>query len=110
MEKALLKHNLFEQLKAANCFWSYADVDENTVSDDMLIEKTLIHLDLPDIKALFDLYGTKRIKEVWLHQMVPQGDYLYSLNRFIAWYYFGIKQPRTYLKQQESRQLHKRIV
>lgn len=41
--------------------------------------------------------------------MVVQGDYYYSLNRFIAWYYFDIRYPDRYLKAMMTRHLNKLI-
>lgn len=36
------------KLKAENCFWSYSEDSVKNVPDDILIEKTLVYLDLPD--------------------------------------------------------------
>jgi len=98
-----IRNHLLEQLKAENCFWSYDAASWNRATDEQLIEKTLIYLDLPEIEQLFTLYGSKMVKQVWLHKMVPQGEYLYTLNRFFAWYYFHAKNPDQYLKTQETR-------
>lgn len=98
-----IRHTLLDKLKAEHCFWSYSLCSWDKASDEQLIEKTLIYLDLPEIEQLFTLYGYKKVKDVWLHNMVPQGDYLNTLNRFFAWYYFHIQQPDTYLKAQQTR-------
>jgi len=49
----------------------------------MLIEKTLLHLDLDEINLL---YPFKKIKQVWLDYLIPQEEYLYTLNRFSNFY------------------------
>ena len=49
----------------------------------MLIEKTLLHLDLEEINQLFLVYPFKKIKQVWLDYLIPQEEYLYTLNRFL---------------------------
>ncbi len=103
MSKKEIRDGLFDKLKANNCFWSYSAESLDKVSDEQLIEKTLIYLDLPEIEQLFALYGFRRVKNVWLHRMVPQGDYLNTLNRFFSWYYFRIKNPDRYLKMQGTR-------
>ncbi len=77
------------------------------VPDDILIEKALVYLDLNDIDAMFQLFPYKKIKKVWLEQLVPQGDYLYTLNRFLAWYYFHINRPDQYLKAMNTRYFNK---
>lgn len=102
-----IRRRLIESLKAENAFYSY-DMSKNPpVSDDILIEKTLIYLDLDEIALLFRLFSKRKIKRVWLKYMVPQGEYLWTLNRFIAWYYFDIKRPSTYLRAMETRHFNK---
>lgn len=103
MSRNEIRYYLLEKLKAENCFWSYDSASWNCATDEQLIEKTLIYLDLPEIEQLFALYGQKKVKQVWLHKMVPQGEYLYTLNRFLAWYYFHAKNPDQYLKTQDTR-------
>ncbi len=107
MSKNEIKNNLLDKLKAANCFWSYSLDSWDKATDEQLIEKTLIYLDLAEINQLFTLYGYKKVKQVWLHRMVAQGTYFRTLNRFFAWYYFGIKNPDVYLKSQETRYWNK---
>ena len=75
--------------------------------DDMLIEKTLLHLDLEEINQLFLIYPFNKIKRVWLDYLVPQAEYLYTLNRFFAWYYFKAKKPDAYIKSMATRHLNK---
>lgn len=99
--------DLLQKLKAENCFWSYNGDSVKDVPDDILIEKTLVYLDLPEIDTLFQLFPFKKIKKVWLEQMVPQGEYLYTLNRFLAWYYFHVRRPDQYLKAMITRHYNK---
>ena len=104
------KHFLIEKLKEENRFWSYAPgFADSDVPDDILIEKTLVYLDLDEIRMLFELYGKQKVKHVWLERLVPQGDYLYSLNRFFAWFYFRVKKPDMYIKSMETRVLNRRL-
>lgn len=104
------KHFLIEKLKEENRFWSYAPgFADSDVPDDILIEKTLVYLDLDEIRMLFELYGKQKVKHVWLERLVPQGDYLYSLNRFFAWFYFRVKKPDMYVKSMETRILNRRL-
>lgn len=99
--------DLLQKLKAENCFWSYNSDSVKDVPDDILIEKTLVYLDIPEIDTLFQLFPFKKIKKVWLEQMVPQGEYLYTLNRFLAWYYFHVRRPDQYLKAMTTRHYNK---
>ena len=102
-----IKQDLLEKLKQEHCFWSFNEDSIKNIPDNILIEKTLLHLDLDDIKQLFQVYPFAKIKKVWLESLVPQGDYLYTLNRFLAWYYFKVKKPDVYLKSMETRHFNK---
>lgn len=99
--------NIFDKLKAQNCFWSYDNVRVEQVTDDQLIEKALIYLDLPDIDSVISIYGKTHVKRVFRERLIPQGEYYYTLNRFLAWYYFDVKRPDTYLHQQMTRHINK---
>ena len=99
--KLQLKKQLIESLNKMNAFWSYADVNAKNVSDEELIEKVFIYLDLKEISLLFELYPRDYICKVWRENMAIQGDYLLNLNVMIAMFYFDIKQPEKYLKRVE---------
>lgn len=95
-------------LKKEHAFWSY-DVDSikaQDIPDDQLIALTLRHLDLSEIKLLFSIYSLQKIKTAWRNLLVPEGEYLYTLNRFFAWYYFKAKNPDSYLKSLQTRHLN----
>jgi len=100
-----IKKNILKKLKNENIFWSYnpAKINIKNISDEVLIQKTLTHLDIEDIDLLFYYYKYDFIKKVWREQMAIQGDYMRSLNRFLAWYYFDIKKPDRYLKTIETK-------
>lgn len=100
-----IKHALFSQLEAEHAFWSYAEgaVTPDNLNDDQLIALTMRHLDLPEIKQLFSIFSYRKIKSAWRRLLVPEGEYLYTLNRFFAWYYFKAKRPDAYLKSLETR-------
>lgn len=100
---------LLRKLQTENCFWSFSENSVHDVPDDILIEKTLVYLDLPEIDTLFRIFPYKKVKKVWLEHMVPQGEYLYTLNRFLAWYYFHIKHPDQYLKSMTTRYFNRML-
>lgn len=106
MENAV-KLELLSKLKQERCFWSYNEESIKDVSDELLIEKTLLHLDLAEIDMLFQIYSYDTVKQVWLERLVPQEEYLYSLNRFFAWYYFKAKRPDAYVKSMATRHFNK---
>ncbi len=102
-----IKQDLLAKLKQEHCFWSYDESSVQDIPDDMLIEKTLLYLDLKEINSLFRIYPFRKIKRVWLDHLVPQGEYLYTLNRFFAWYYFKVKNPDAYVKSMATRHFNK---
>jgi len=93
-----IRKGLIKRLKDEHRFWSH-DTDSITdVSDDILIEKSLIYLDLEDIDKLFQILPYNTIKKSWKENVIPLGARYYSLNRFLAWYYFNIKNPGKYVR------------
>lgn len=106
--KSAIKQNILDLLKQENAFWSYApgSVTADNIGDDRLIAMTLRYLDLKEIDMLFEIYSYKKVKDAWRKLLVPEGDYLYTLNRFLAWYYFKAKNPRAYLRSLETRHLN----
>lgn len=103
-----IKRLLFEQLKEENAFWSYepSSVVLGNINDEHLIALTMRYLDLDEIKLLFSIFSFKKIKGAWKKLLVPEGEYLYTLNRFFAWYYFKAKNPDAYLKSLQTRHLN----
>ena len=103
-----IKSGLLAKLKEEHAYWSYApeSVRPDTISDDQLIADTMRYLDLNEIKELFSIFSYRKIKSAWQRLLVPEGDYLYTLNRFFAWYYFKAKRPDAYIKSLQKRHLN----
>lgn len=53
MSVDVIKQELLSKLKQEHCFWSYNEDSIKDIPDDMLIEKTLLHLDLEEINQSF---------------------------------------------------------
>ena len=59
-------HSWLEKLIDGNKFWPYdKDSVRQNISDEDIIENTLIYLDIEDINILFRIYPIKEIKNVW---------------------------------------------
>lgn len=103
--------DLLDRLKKEHAFWPYRSdtLTTDTLDDAQLIAFTMRYLDLPDIKTLFLIYSKKKIKDSWKKLLLPEGEYLYTLNRFFAWYYFRAKNPDSYLKSLETRRINNLI-
>ena len=103
-----VKSFLLRKLKEENALWAYDPeaITIDKVDDDNLIAWTMRHLDLDEIALLFSIYPKSKIKKAWMRLLVPEGEYLYALNRFFAWFYFDAKKPDAYLKTLQTRHLN----
>jgi len=107
MTKDQIKSYLLNQLQKAHAFWSYDKSSCQEISDYNLIKHVLIKLDLQDINLLFDVFPKRKIKRIWLDELVPQGDYLRNMNLCFACIYFDIKRPLRYLKRMETYKINR---
>lgn len=107
--KEAIKSKLIEKLKANHCLWSYNNASIKDIPDDILIELVMLHLDIDEINLLFQTYPYATLKKAWLENLVAQGERYYTLNAFLAWYYFKMKRPHAYVKSMATRYLHKRL-
>jgi len=94
------KLKILNTLQKLNAFWSYSatDISDKTISDELFIEKSLVHLDIAELKQLFLLFPYKKIKEVWKRRLCTQEPYYHGLNTMLAYLFFNIKNPDRYLK------------
>jgi len=103
----VIKQMLFQKLMEENALWSY-NIERNNpenINDEILIVKTLTHLDLAEIDLLFTIYPFYKIKKIWREQMAVSTEYNYTLNKFLAWKYFNVKEPKKYLRTLESKHI-----
>lgn len=105
-EETNIRKELFQKLKEENAFWSYNMEGVEEINDRMLIVKTLVHLDLDEIDKLFKIFSFEKVKKVWREELAISGEYYHTLNRFLAWWYFKIKEPDRYLKWVETRHIN----
>ena len=104
-----IKQYLEKRLREEHAFWSFKESSCRNLSDWNLIKYVLLRLDLDDIKYLFQLYTKEKIKQVWLQELVPQGDFLSAMNICFALLFFDAKNPRQYVKTMETKILNKRM-
>ncbi|MDR2040023.1 MAG: hypothetical protein LBQ60_19035 [Bacteroidales bacterium] len=97
-ERENIKIELFDRLKEAHALWSFKNPDISQISDEMLIEKVLLHLDIQDINKLFYVYLKSKIKDVWINNIIPLEPQYHSYNILFAAVYFNIKNPDRYIK------------
>ena len=107
MKQENVRQQLFRKLKREKCLWSYDVSKMHSISDEALIEHVMLYLDIDDINQLFDLFGYKKVKRVWLERVAPQGAMFRNYNILYAWYYFGAKRPEAYVKSIETRHMNR---
>jgi hypothetical protein len=107
VERNKIKAYLEKRLKEEHSFWSFEKNSCRNLSDWNLIKYVLIHLDLNDINYLFQIFPKQKIKKVWLDELIPQGNFLISMNICFALLYFDAKKPHQYVKTMETRQMNK---
>lgn len=92
-----VKGQLVEKLKEMKVFWSYDQDKKSRITDETLIESTLMHLDSDEILHLFKLYPVPVIKKIWRDKMLRQEPQYHGLNRLYALWLFSIKDPDRYI-------------
>ena len=98
-KKDILKVQLVDNLIMNKVFWSYSDIKADDISDDILIEKTLINLDIEDINKLFLIFPQVKIRNIWNEKVVIKDAQFHSMNLLFAHLYFNIKNPESYLER-----------
>lgn len=93
-----LRIELTEKLKKEHVFWSVDLSSLSDIPDEVLIEKTLLHLDIEDVKSLFVLFPQSRIKALWKEKMLSQEPMYHQLNRLYAFLFFNLKDPDRYIR------------
>ena len=96
------RQNLANKLFKRGFLWSYSNdnaLNSSENIDNVLIEKSLCHLEFEELSEIFDFYGYEKVKSVWQKQMLPQGNYLYIINWLLAVLFFNVKNPDKLLKK-----------
>ncbi len=97
LSKTAIKEQIFSQLLVYQAFWSY-DVHKLTdISDNLLIEKTLLYGDVEEILLLFRAFTIQEIREIWRTAVIPDQRF-YPRNYYLAKIFFNIKNPARYIK------------
>ena len=102
-----IRRSLFRKLKRENAFWSYdpKSVTLRNCDDETMIYKTLVHLDIKEINQLFCIYDKSKVQDVWERELCIQGDFYRRLNKFLAYCYFDIDNPKEYIRKIERQHL-----
>ena len=90
---------LIEKIREKNAYWSFSNPDE--IADENLVEKVMLMLDLDEINMLFKIFDKEFIRKVWEERILRQEPQYHGLNRFYAWFYFGIEDPDEFLENRK---------
>jgi hypothetical protein len=96
-DTAKMRSYLTEKLKKESAFWSFDPASLYEVSNEMLIEKVLLHLDIDDVNLLFKLFQKREIMKIWKEKILSQEPMNHQLNRLYLLLYFDIKDPDRYI-------------
>lgn len=102
-KEARIKADLIKKLNDEKAFWSYNQSSVSQISDELLIEKVLLHLDIDSICSLFTLFPKKMIRNIWKVKMLSQEPLYHQLNRLYAFLYFDISNPDRYIRDFTNR-------
>ena len=108
-QSANIREQLVDKLRANHTLWSYDASSIKDIPDNILVELVMLHLDIDEINQLFKILPYSAVKRYWLENLVIQGEPLYNLNLFFAWYYFHAKNPSRYIKSMATRYWNKRF-
>jgi hypothetical protein len=92
-----IRKQLIHELALKRVFWSYKKPNPDSIPDNILIEKTLINLDIEDINKLFLIFPKMKIKNIWNEKVVINDAQFHAMNLLFAHLYFNIKNPEGYL-------------
>ena len=93
--------SLIGELMDMQVFWSYKKPDLYDLSDEMLIEKVLLHSDLDSIYRLFDIFPESQIRKIWEQRLLPD-ESMHSTNLLFAFLLFRIKDSGGFSKSKIS--------
>lgn len=94
-----IRKQLIQELVTKRVFWSYKKPEPDSIPDDILIEKTMINLDIEDINKLFLIFPKMMIRNIWNEKLVVKDAQFHSMNLLFAYLYFSIKNPESYIEK-----------
>ena len=104
-----IREDLISKLHEEHVFWSYDKSKTGNISDEVLIENVLLHLDIDDILLLFKLFPGRKIQNVWKDKMLAQEPMYHGLNRLYSFLFFNIKHPDRYIRDFKNKRYKKLI-
>lgn len=82
------KADIISYLNKTGKFWEYCNKATTSVSDDMLIEKSLLYLEFEDMPQLFNLYGKERCEQIFIKNIKSKGKYYSNISFLLESLFF----------------------
>lgn len=90
---------LIEQLKENSTFWSYdLSAEHGVISDELLMEQTLLHGDVDQLLLLFSIFSKEQIRTFWERKLVPHEKYR-RINHYLGVFFFQVTDISSFLNQ-----------
>lgn len=89
---------LIEQLKSQNVLWSYDLSRTDDLPDEVLMEETLLHGDVDQLKLLFSIFPAEGLQAFWEEKLVPHERYR-RINHYLGLFFFEVPDISSFLDQ-----------
>lgn len=99
-----VKQKITDSLLKTGAFWSYdkTTLKAENISDNLLIENTLIYGDTAEIRLLFQVYSKSELLAVWTQRLLPD-DRLKKLNYWLAVCVFDIADTKKFIEKNKHK-------
>jgi len=101
------KEKIFNDLRRKGIFWSFdKTIEYKDFNENILIERILKYGDFDDIKEIIELFGKRKVKQVWQKTMASDKRFI-KLNLLIARVFFGMDVEADYFKSLKNERFEK---
>ncbi|NRB65255.1 MAG: hypothetical protein HRU40_19940 [Saprospiraceae bacterium] len=89
---------LIDQLESQNVLWSYDVSRTDDLPDEVLMEETLLHGDVDQLKLLFSIFPAEGLQAFWEEKLVPHERYC-RINHYLGLFFFEVPDISSFLDQ-----------
>lgn len=101
------KVRLFNKLRDKGAFWSYKkDVTYEEMGMELFVEYLLKYGDFDDIKLGVELFGKRKVKEIWEKKLKSDKSFI-KTNLMLARVFFGMDVESDYFKGVKNERFEK---
>ena len=81
------KKDIVSYLNRTGKFWEYCN-KATELSDDLVIEKSLLYLEFEDMQQLFDIFGKEKCEKIFKEKIESQGSYYNNISFLLRTLFF----------------------